>query len=165
MGSVPAVPPEGVEVGAVLAATGEPRSRVAVTSTPWVACGEPPKSAKRTPAHGLAAGADEHPAVGGVAHGVEEGDARVAVVGVVEARGPPNESRKLMETTTSGRWRRMAVARSRRSASRRLHQAVGVAEELDGVDADHRGRAPLLLLADAGALVGRQGVDARPRPR
>ena len=63
-----------------------------------------------------------------------------------------------------GRWRRIAAAMSRRSAEAVLDRAVGMVEELDVVDADHRARSPAPRLAQRAGLVGRERVDARLAP-
>ena len=102
----------------------------------------------------------EHPAVRGVARRVEEREADEAVVGVVHrsARSPV-----VAVVDRDDHVGPMAPDRGGEVASQRdpvLDDAVGVVEELDGVDA-HLGRARDLFLGAPGtAHVGRQALDA-----
>ena len=73
---------------------------------------------------------------------------------------PPQVSRKLPVITISGRCRRTTARDLAPQRHAVLEDAVGLAEELDDVDADDPRRLDLLGLADAAALVGVHRVDA-----
>ena len=115
----------------------------------------------RTPGPGLA-GVGEQPPVGGVAAASSTAQPTLRWSAMLNER-PPHVSRKLIDSTTSGRWRRIAAARSRRSGTPYSIEAVDVTlEELDRLDADDPRAGALLRLADARA--SRRAPCRRCRP-
>src|SRR5688572_27391062 len=101
-----------------------------------------------------ATGAGEDPSIGGVSGRVDQRDADCTMVGVIEAGGPTvaevDRDQHLWSVTADDR-RDVAP-----QYQRRFDEAVGMGEELDGVDADNGRRAAFLLLSEARSLVGRQ---------
>ena len=145
----------------MLAQAGDRSSIASPRSTKWVGVGEPPSATRRTPLHGSPASVkiQRLPASRAAS---SAGQADVAVVGHVEAE-PPQVSVWFIETTRSGRMRRMAGGEVASQREAVLDDAVGVAvEELDRLDPDHRGARPLLGLAQRAGL--RRGPCRRSRP-
>ena len=136
-----------------------PTSIVPPTSTKCVGCGEPPIATRRTPGHGSPASVkiQRLPASRAASSAARPTWRWSAMLN----DGPPHVSVWFIDTTQVGpdaADRRGQVAPQREAV---LDHAVDVTlEEVDGLDADHRGAGALLALAERAGLVGGHAVDA-----
>ena len=139
-----------------------PASKVSVVSTPWVELGgaERPHLAYAAPRLELALELlGEDPPVPGVAHRVEHGPADGDVVGLVEVAPAPGVA-EVPGDHDVGTVPADLGGEQPAHGHAVLEDAVGLAQEVDRVDADDARRLDLLGLADDAALVGRHAVDA-----
>ena len=140
-----------------------PRSSVSVTSTKCVGRGAAFTAARRTPDHGSrpsssSSGNTQRFPASRAASSAARPTSRWSAM----FRPPkPHRSSKFESTSTSGRCRRIARARSRRSSSPPSITPSRWVEELDGVDTDERGAGALLVPTERSRLGGVHAVDAR----
>ena len=128
-----------------------------MTSTPWVASGLPLNATNRTPLHASPSSGNIHGlSASRTASRSERPTARWSAWFQL---GPPQESRWLIDKTTSGRWRRI-VPKVVAEVEPFDDRAVGALQELHIGDADHGTARDLLGAPDRPDLSGRHRRDA-----